>query len=74
MSEDDTIPMNLEDALKALWLRDKRTIEMLSELFRRCYILELEVDGLLAELHALRLRVKELDEKEKGPDRTRPNF
>jgi hypothetical protein len=67
MSEYDTIPMGFDAKFQVLWRDVQRISEQLAKLSKQGWIREQEITSLKFEVHALRLRILELEEeKRKG--------
>ena len=65
----ETLPMNLEDSLKALWRRENELLDRVMKLTRQEIMRGHDIDalyalyhGLVSENQALRLRVMELED------------
>ena len=74
MNEDSTLSLGHEERLRDLSQEVERLTELVDELFRAKYQLSAEMDAALGLIHALRLRVRKLEDKEIGPDTTQPHF
>ncbi|MBX7173306.1 MAG: hypothetical protein K1X72_20215 [Pyrinomonadaceae bacterium] len=66
MSEQDTIPMDFDAKIQVLWEQVQFLRKHLAEIAQQSWIREQEVWSLKFEVHALRLRILELEEKRKG--------
>lgn len=73
MSEEDTMPIDFNARFQVLCRDVERMSELLAACARQNWIREQEVLSLKFEVHALRLRILELEEeKRKGLDDTQP--
>jgi polyhydroxyalkanoate synthesis regulator phasin len=66
MSEKDTIPIDFGVKIQVLWEQVQQLQMQQIELAKQNWIREQEVWSLNFEVHALRLRILELEEKRKG--------
>ncbi len=66
MSEQDTIPTDFGAKIQALWEQIRLLQKHQSEIAQQGWVHEQEVLSLKFEIHALRLRILQLEEKRKG--------
>jgi hypothetical protein len=74
MNEDSTLSLSHEERLRDLSQEVERLTGLVGELFCAKYQLSAEMDAALGLIHALRLRVRKLEDKEIGPDTSQPHF
>ena len=72
MNEDSTLSLGHEERLTVLSREVERLNRVVGELVRAEYQQRAELDAALGLIHALRLRVRELDDKRKRLDSSQP--